>query len=593
MKDKELIRLCTAGSVDDGKSTLIGRLLYDTDQVYDDQLAAIKRVSDNPDQPDLSLLTDGLAAEREQKITIDVAYRYFSTRSRRFIVADVPGHEQYTKNMVTGASHAQVGLILVDARKGLLTQSKRHLFVASLLRVPHIAVVINKMDLVEYREYRFNEIKEDIINFAGKLEIPDLQFIPASAYAGDMVVRRGEHMPWYTGRTVIDYLNTVEVESDRNLIDFRFPVQQVMRPDQDTRVYTGTIESGSIREGEDVLILPSKQRATVKAVSVGFEKVEEAVHPQSIGLQLNEERDISRGDMIVRPNNVPEVGNSMDVMVSWFDSEAMVQGKRYIVKQTTNDTFGTIQSLTYELDIDALHRKKDVTTLSENGIGKIHLTTQTPLLFDLYRNNRFTGSLIFIDPDTYNTVGAGVITAAKEQESSEVKNGSVIWFTGLSGSGKTTIADALATALKKDGNIVARLDGDILREAATVRLGFDERDRRINVDMAAFAAQQLAAQGITVICSFISPYADQREKLKSRIPDFIEAYVSTPIDVCEDRDPKGLYKKVRDGEIKEFTGISSPYEPPTNADIICDTTEKTVGQHVEEIVSWLKSRNSA
>lgn len=583
--------MCTAGSVDDGKSTLIGRLLFDTDQVYEDQLAAIRRASEDPNNPDLSLLTDGLAAEREQKITIDVAYRYFSTSKRRFIVADVPGHEQYTKNMVTGASNAQVGLILIDARKGLLTQSKRHLFVVSLLKVPHIAIVINKMDVVDYSEVVFDAIKREVLQFAAKLDIPDLQFIPVSAYIGDNVVTRTERMPWYTGRTILDYLNTIEVESDNNLIDFRFPVQQVLRPDQDTRVYTGTVESGMVRVGEEVMILPSKKISRIKTLTVGFDSVDTAMFPQAIGMELEDERDISRGDMIVRPHNVPHISNSFDAMLTWFDSTSLKEKKRYIIKHTTKDTFGSIETINYELDIDTLHRKED-TTLPENGVGKVHIITTEPLLYDLYATNRYTGSFIVIDPDTFQTAGAGVIIKAKQEVAHtniEEPRGSIVWFTGLSGSGKSTIADGVYEALKKQGMRVARLDGDTLREAFGERLGFSEADRRLNVDIAAFTARELAKQGVTVLASFISPYRDQREAIKASYERVVEVFVDTPLEVCEARDVKGLYKKVRSGEIDAFTGITSPYDVPEHPDIHINTLTDSLDEAIATVVEYVSN----
>ena len=591
MKEKELLRICTAGSVDDGKSTLIGRLLFDTDQVYDDQLAAIRRASDDPDNPDLSLLTDGLAAEREQKITIDVAYRYFSTEKRRFIVADVPGHEQYTKNMVTGASNAQVGLILIDARKGLITQSKRHLFVASLLKVPHIAIIVNKMDLVAYSEERFTEIKQEVLSFVAKLDIPDFQFIPASAYAGDNVVTATSSMPWYKGRTILDYLNTIEVESDKNLIDFRFPVQQVLRPNQDTRVYIGTLESGTVRVGEEVMILPSKKMSRIKSLTVGFDSVESVSVPQAVGMELTDERDISRGEMIVRPNNLPFVSNSFDAMITWFDAVSLKPKKRYIIKHTTKETYGNIETLHYELDIDTLHRK-NVDTLPENGVGKVQIVTSEPLLYDLYATNRYTGSFIVIDPDTNQTAGAGTIIKAKEDIAAMVATdtkqvGTIVWFTGLSGSGKSTIADGVYDVLKAKGMRVVRLDGDVMREAFGDRFGFSEEDRRLNVDIAAFTARELAKQGVTVLASFISPYRDQREVIKASYERVVEVFVDTPLDVCEARDVKGLYKKVRSGEIDAFTGITSPYEIPSNPTVHIRTQTCSIDDAVSTVVEYI------
>lgn len=587
-KNFSLLKFVAAGSVDDGKSTLIGRLLFDSGQVYEDQLAALEKHRDAEGNIDLSLLTDGLSAEREQKITIDVAYRYFSTAERRYIIADVPGHEQYTKNMVTGASHAQVALILIDARKGLLTQTKRHLSVASLLGIPHIAIVVNKMDLMDYDEEVFKKIKQQVIQFSTKLNVPDLHFIPASAYRGDMVVERGDKLDWYKGWTVMDYLSNIEVEGDRNLVDFRFPVQLVVRPNQDFRGYAGTVAGGQIRVGERVTVLPSGKSSTVTGIVTAADRVETAFAPQASMLSFADEIDISRGDMIARPNNLPHVSRRFEAMLFWFSPESMKRGKKYILKHTTRLTGAEVETLHYELNIDDLHRGKS-SELGENGIGKVTVTTREPLCFDPYARNKNTGAFILIDEITKHTIGAGIILKAHEGGAAAAKReGSVIWLTGLSGSGKSTIGDALHERLTLEGRRSVRLDGDILRATTTVQLGFDERDRRINVDMAAVAAEQLAGQGFIVIASFISPYRDQREALKSRIENFKEIYVSTPLEECENRDVKGLYKKARAGEIEKFTGISDPYEAPQSPDMELNTCDLSIEESVARIIEQMK-----
>ncbi|MFA6474821.1 MAG: GTP-binding protein [Patescibacteria group bacterium] len=407
----ELVRITTAGSVDDGKSTLIGRLLFDCNAIFQDQLDAIKKASQTSGQEiDLSLITDGLSAEREQKITIDVAYRYFTTQKRRFIIADVPGHEQYTRNMVTGASTADIAIILVDARHGLLTQTKRHLFVASLLSIPHILVVVNKIDDVEYSQEIFEAIKKDVIQCATRLHIEDLQIMPISALRGDMVVNRGNNMNWYQGATLYDYLENVQIVSDRNLIDFRFPVQYVIRPNQNFRGYAGRVEGGIVRVGDKVSILPSGKASKIKSVIYDDKNQTEAFSGQSVVLTLTDERDISRGDMIVREQNVPEVANKFEATMCWFSEEPMQPKRSYIIKHTTRTTRGQIDTLRYRLNIDSYHREP-AKALQFNEIGRVYITTSQPLMFDPYYKNRNTGAFIIIDELTNATVGAGVIIA--------------------------------------------------------------------------------------------------------------------------------------------------------------------------------------
>ncbi len=601
-RDIELLTFVTAGSVDDGKSTLIGRLLYDLDQIYDDQIEAVKKADKVEGEMDFSLFTDGLSAEREQKITIDVAYRYFSTNKRRFIIADVPGHEQYTRNMATGASKAAAALILIDARKGLLPQTKRHLFIATLFGIPHIAIIINKMDMVGYDENIFESIRQECIDFTSKLQMYDLQFIPASSLKGDMIVSRGENMPWYGGRTVMNYLENIEIASDRNLIDFRLPVQYIIRPDQDFRGYAGTIEGGTISVGETVKILPSNRTTTVKEIFVAGVKREYAFNPEAVVVALNDELDISRGDMIVRPNNLPEISNQLDAMICWFSETPLQKGKRYLLKHMTTTVPVFATDLRYKIDIKTLHRDKG-TELQFNDIGRVSLETLKPLFFDSYTQNKNTGCFIIIDEMTNDTVGAGVIKekveAGESQEklaenSEKTQNiGHVLWFTGLSGAGKSTIAEKVATELKKQGVPFEHLDGDTVRELLTAHLGFSHEDRKKNVEIVAFAAKLLAKHGVIVLVTMISPYQEQREQLKNKIGNCSEIFVNAPLEVCEARDVKGLYKKARAGILEMFTGIDHPYEAPSNPDLELNTDQESIEQSAAKVLEHLRSKSKS
>ncbi len=417
IKDTELIKLVIAGSVDDGKSTLLGRMLFDCNDIYEDQLLSIKKTSESRGDKniDLSLLTDGLASEREQKITIDVAYRYFATKSRRFVIADVPGHEQYTRNMITGASNANLAIVLVDASKGILCQTKRHLFIASLLGIPHILVAINKMDLVKFKEKRFYEVIEEVEKFSSRLKLPDIQFIPMSALKGDMVVNRGKKMNWYDGRTLYDYLENIQINSDRNMIDFRFPIQYVTEPIKGIRGYAGIIEGGIIKSGEEVILLPSCQKTKIKDIYYNDKKQEEAFCPQSITITLEDQVDMSRGDMIVRVNNRPRINNNFETMVCWFSDEPLKTKKSYLLKHTSKTTRCHINSLDYLIDINTFHRKK-TDQLKMNEIGRLKIKAISMLMFDLYKDNRNTGSFILIDEISNNTVGAGIITKNMQED---------------------------------------------------------------------------------------------------------------------------------------------------------------------------------
>jgi bifunctional enzyme CysN/CysC len=584
-----LLRIATAGSVDDGKSTLIGRLLYDSKAIFEDQLSAVEVTSRSRGQeaPDLALLTDGLRAEREQGITIDVAYRYFASPKRKFIIADTPGHTQYTRNMVTGASTADVALILIDARNGVLEQSRRHAFLASLLGIPHLVVCINKMDLVNFSQERFVEIREDFRRFAMKLEVADLSFIPVSALTGDNVVQRSAAMPWYEGTSLLHHLEEIHVASDRNLIDVRFPVQYVIRPHQssdaalhDFRGYGGTVAGGVVRTGDEVTVLPSGFTTKVSAVwAPGGRKLDEAFAGQAVTLELADDIDISRGDLICRPHNRPHVGQDVDAMVCWLSSESqLTPGARYTIQHTTRSTRAVVRELDYRLDINTLHRDESADALSLNEIGRVRLRTQQPLLFDAYRRSRDTGSFILVDEATNNTVAAGMITGPTQRDAKVVwhsgsvqrtersTQGMTLWLTGLSGSGKSSVAAELERRLVASGRPAYLLDGDNLRHGLNADLGFSVDDRAENVRRVGEVAKLLADAGVVAIVSLVSPYAADRQRVRgthseSGLP-FIEIFVDTPLEVCEARDPKGMYAKARAGEIANFTGIDDPYEAP-------------------------------
>jgi bifunctional enzyme CysN/CysC len=585
----QLLRIATAGSVDDGKSTLIGRLLFDSKAIFEDQLAALEHTSQarGHDGADLSLLTDGLRAEREQGITIDVAYRYFATPKRKFIIADTLGHIQYTRNMVTGASTADVAMILIDARNGVLEQSRRHAFLATLLGIPHLIVCINKMDLVGYSQERYEELREEFRSFAIKLEVADLTFIPMSALAGDNVVTRSAAMPWYDGSALLRHLEDIHVASDRNLIDARLPVQYVIRPQQtDFRGYAGTVSGGTFKPGDEVTVLPSGFSTSVSAVfGPGGAALQEAFTGQAVTMQLADEIDIARGDLICRPNNRPHVGQDIDAMVCWLSSDTgLSAGTTYVLLHTTRETRTTVKVLEYRLDINTLHRDDKAETLSLNEIGRVRLRTQKPLLFDPYRRNRVTGSFILIEEATNNTVAAGMITGpsqsvphivwhsgavTREQRGGE---GMTLWFTGLSGSGKSSVAVEVERRLVASGRPAYVLDGDNLRHGLNKNLGFSPVDRTENVRRVAEVAKLLADAGVVALVSLVSPYRIDRDAARAIHDEaglpFLEIFVDTPIELAEARDPKGLYAKARAGEIPDFTGVSAPYQAPLRPDLL-------------------------
>ncbi|MEV0247799.1 adenylyl-sulfate kinase [Nocardia sp. NPDC050712] len=603
-----LLRLATAGSVDDGKSTLIGRLLYDSKTIFTDQLEAVERTSrDRGDAyPNLALLTDGLRAEREQGITIDVAHRYFSTPRRKFIIADTPGHIQYTRNMVTGASNADLALILVDARTGVIEQTRRHAFLASLLGIPHLVLCVNKMDLVDWSQQRFEEIREEFAGFAMKLDVSDLTFVPMSALHGDNIVHRGASMPWYEGTPLLHHLEEVHIASDRNLIDARFPVQYVTRSHaKDFRGYAGTVAGGVFKAGDEVAVLPSGLTTTVTAIwGPGGTPVAEAFPPQAVTLQLADHIDISRGDLICRPANRPQVGRDLDAMICWFAEDSqLTPGATYTVRHTTRAVTAEVRSLDYRLDVNTLHRDEHAQALSLNEIGRIQLRTRQPLLFDPYRRNRTTGSFILVDEATDNTVAAGMITGptlpsarvvwhstAVDREERATR-GLTVWLTGLSGSGKSTVAVELERRLVATGRPAFLLDGDNLRHGLNADLGFAAEDRVENIRRVGEVARLFAEAGVIAVVSLISPYQADREQARAvhdaaGIP-FVEVFVDTPLELCEARDPKGMYAKARAGEIRGFTGIDAPYETPQSPDLTLRPTDGDPAAMARTIIALL------
>ncbi|WOC12855.1 adenylyl-sulfate kinase [Gordonia sp. MP11Mi] len=607
----DMLRIATAGSVDDGKSTLIGRLLYDSKSIFTDQLEAIERTSAQrgDETADLALLTDGLRAEREQGITIDVAYRYFSTPERKFIVADSPGHVQYTRNMVTGASTADLAIILVDARKGVLEQTRRHAFLSSLLGIPHLTVCVNKMDLVEYSEERYDEIVAEFTAFAAKLNVTDVMFIPISALCGDNVVDRSEAMDWYTGRSLLGHLETVHIASDKNLIDARFPVQYVIRPQRadglDHRAFAGTVAGGGLAVGDKVVALPAGFGTEITNIwGPGGTDLSEASAGDAVSIELADEIDIVRGDMIVRPGNRPHVGRDLDAMVCWFsETRSLSEGDTFAMLCGTRETRVSVTGVNYRLDVNTLHRDGAADELELNEIGRMTLHCQQPMMFDEYRRNRETGSFILIDEATNATVAAGMIGAPVAHDSNVVweagkvtrehraYRGATIWLTGLSGSGKSTIATELERRLVAEGRPAYLLDGDNLRHGLNADLGFSDDDRRENIRRTAEVASLFADSGAVSLVSLISPFAAERQRAReihaARDLPFFEVFVDTPLDSCEARDPKGLYAKARAGEIVQFTGIDSPYERPVTPEFVIRPSDGAPADIAEMILQRL------
>ena len=619
---KELLRFITCGSVDDGKSTLIGRLLYDSKMIYEDQLAQLENESKvhgtTGGKFDPALVTDGLRAEREQGITIDVAYRYFSTAKRKFIIADTPGHEQYTRNMATGASTADLAIILIDARHGVLTQTKRHSFIVSLLGIRHVVVTINKMDLVNYSQARFDEICEDYKQFVSRLDLPDLHFIPLAALHGENVVDPSPNMPWYRGNTLMNFLESVYIGSDRNLEDFRLPIQYVNRPNLDFRGFCGTIASGILRKGDEIMVLPSKRTSRVKRLVTQDGDLDEAFCPQSITVVLDDEVDCSRGDMIVRPGNVPKSSNQFDATIVWLNADALLPGKSYLFKHTSQTIPGQIDSLRYRVDVNTLHRSP-APELQLNEIGRCSITLSQSIYFDAYKRNRSTGAFIIIDRLTNATVGAGMITdrdtarpkaawesteqdSAKTESMTEVnpqersarfgQSSATVLFTGLTGTGKSTIARAVERALFDQGRAVMVLDGEKMRNGVNQDLGFSVEDRSENLRRSAHIARIMNDAGLICLAAFVAP----SESIRARVAElvgkdkFLVVHLTADEQVRIARDSKGHYAKAQAGVLPNFPGVSALYEAPEKADLVVDSGKHSLESCVEQVLELLAHR---
>lgn len=594
-EQKELLRFSSAGSVDDGKSTMLGHLLHDAKGVYEDQLASIKNASKQmaKGEIDYALFTDGLKAEREQGITIDVAYRYFSTPKRKFIVADTPGHEQYTRNMATGASTAQLAVILIDARLGVLTQSKRHLFISSLMGIPHIIVAVNKMDLVDYSEEVFAKIKKDFTAFARKLNIKDLRFVPISALVGDNVAARDkEHMTWYGGESLLELLENVYIGSDSNMVDLRYPVQYVLRPNLDFRGFCGQVASGVIKVGDEVMALPSGKRSRVKAIVTMDGDLDHAIPGQSVTVTLEDEIDISRGDMLVRPNNLPQIGRHIEATLIWMSEQPMDPNGSYFIKQTTMTSRCRIDQIRYRIDVNTLHRQK-ADHLELNEIGRVSIVSNRKLMYDPFEQNRATGSFILIDAITNNTVGAGMIirrdsaddapglndqkviderlkrhpdaVGAAERSERLGQKAQTIWITGLVASGKSDLAYALEKEIFEKGGLAYVLDGEDMRLGLCKDLDFTACDKAEHIRRVAEAAKLLNEAGVTAICAFVSPFKKARAQAAEIIGKerFEEVYVRASLEYCAKHDDKGLYKGAEEGSVKGLAGVNAPYEAPS------------------------------
>ena len=639
---KDLLRLLTAGSVDDGKSTLIGRLLFDSKKLYEDQLSALERDSKREghagDEIDYALLLDGLKAEREQGITIDVAYRYFSTAKRKFIIADTPGHEQYTRNMITGGSTANLAILLVDARKGVITQTRRHSFLVSLLGIKHVIVAVNKMDLVDYSQEVFDHICKDYHAFITQLDIPDIHFIPLSALKGDNVVDISAKMPWYHGKSLLEFLETIHVTSDRNFEDLRYPVQYVIRPDLKYRGFAARVASGVIREGDEVMVLPSKKTTTV----TGIISPQSAVHslqekdpgsripdpryafpPQSVSVTLSDEIDISRGDMLVHPNNLPKISRSFEAMLVWMDEEPMDPYTQFYIKQTTNNTKARIDTIRYRVDVNTME-KSDTNLFNLNEIGRVVITTVKPLFFDPYKKNRNTGSFVLIDPVSHNTVAVGMILDIQmpdagyriTDEKSEKRNaksekilkgesliyqkertkrykqkGCTIWITGLHGIGKNELAYTLERELFDLGATTVLLDGKSVRSGLSRELDFSPADRAENLRRVAHICKLLNDQGIITICSFISPDENIRHQVSEIIgPErFHLVYLQATLKFAKKNDKYGLYSLAENGKIENLPGIDSEYEEPSGPTILIKAESQE--DKTEKIIQFLEINN--
>jgi len=615
---KEILRFLTCGSVDDGKSTLIGRLLHDSKMIYEDQLESVRSKKPGDDREfDLALLVDGLQAEREQGITIDVAYRYFSTAKRKFIIADTPGHEQYTRNMATGASGCDVAVILIDARQGVLTQTRRHTFIAALLGIKHVIVAVNKMDLVDFSESVFDEIRAAYMDFTANLGIEDLQFIPLSALHGDNVVDKSNAMPWYQGSTLMHLLENVQIASDRNFKDFRFAVQRVARPDSSFRGYAGTVQSGIVRPGDKVVVLPSGKSTTVARIVTMDGDLDEAFPPLAVTLTLTSEIDISRGDMLVTDGALPNIEDRFDADLVWMTEQPMVPGKQYVIKHGTKQLFGRVSAIRHRIDINTLEHV-GATALALNEIGRCEFTLAEPIAFDPYEDNRETGAFIVIDRISNSTIGAGMIctpsgTAAKdhwderphgefherrspvtavEREQRLGQKAITVLLTGLSKTGKTAIANAVERQLFDLGRLATVLDGQTFRLGMSRDLGFTASDRSENMRRAAESAKLINAAGVICLTAFVVPHQQVRSRARDVIgaDRFLEVYLHAPIQVLKSRDKEGMYAAAERGELPSFPGVTSEFEEPAGADLSLDTATLGIEACAARIIELLRAR---
>ena len=606
---KTMLRFITCGSVDDGKSTLIGRLLYDSKMIFEDQLDALaadsKKVGTQGQEIDFALLVDGLAAEREQGITIDVAYRFFNTEKRKFIVADCPGHEQYTRNMVTGASTADLAVILIDARKGVLVQTRRHSYLCHLIGIKNLVLAVNKMDLVDYDQDVFDGIVRDYAEFAQSIGISSFTAMPISGFKGDNITGPSQNTPWYTGPSLIEHLETVEVLSSVDADKpFRLPVQWVNRPNLDFRGFSGLIATGGVKPGNAIRVLPSGKTSTVKSVVTLDGELDEAVAGQSVTLTFADEIDCSRGDVIASADNPPQAADQFESTIVWLNEEPLHVGRAYWLKLGTQTVSATIREPKYTVNVNTMEHAA-CKTLELNAIGVAELSTDKPIVFEAYADNRALGGFILIDKITNATVAAGMLHFSLRRAQNVhwqavdisrdahagLKNQkpAVLWFTGLSGSGKSTIANLVEKKLHRMNRHTFLLDGDNVRHGLNKDLGFTEADRIENIRRVGEVAKLMTDAGLIVITAFISPFKAEREMVRAMLPDgeFVEVFIDTPLSVAEERDVKGLYKKARDGSLKNFTGIDSPYEAPGQPEIRIDTTKVTPEQAAQAIVDHL------
>jgi bifunctional enzyme CysN/CysC len=612
---KSLLRFITCGSVDDGKSTLIGRILHDTQQILEDQLAAVtsdsrKWGTTGAGEVDLALLVDGLQAEREQGITIDVAYRYFDTEKRKYIIADCPGHEQYTRNMATGASTCDLAIILIDASRGVQVQTRRHAYIISLLGIRHIIVAVNKMDLVGYDEKVFNKIHEDCLQIRGIKDV-DARVVPVSALKGENVVTAGKSMPWYKGPSIIELLDTIDVGHDQALQDLRMPVQYVNRPDHTFRGYAGTIAAGSVAVGDPIMAVPSRRMSKVREIITFDGKPASAGEGQAVTLALEDELDITRGDVLVHPDRSPSVSRIFDAHIIWMSDTQLLPGRQYEFKLSHRYFRGTVESIQHRIDVNDM-TEHAATELKLNEVGLCRIVLSEQAAFDTYTTCRTTGALIVVDRLTHATAGAGMILRSAAPQGSQhdvavywqptrvthiqranqkAQQPCILWFTGLSGAGKSTIANAVEQSLFLRGHHSYLLDGDNIRHGLNKDLDFSDAGRVENVRRIGEVAKLFVDAGLIVVTAFISPFRSDRRLVRDLVKggEFVEVFVNTPLEVCEERDPKGLYAKARGGELKNFTGITSPYEAPEAAEIVIDSSKLSVAECVDKVIRYLEA----